>query len=129
MSTATPSDVRGVIETSLESAEIQSYLDDATYENELANDVAAMDTETIRQIETRLAAIKILTLRQQDRAVTNESLGSANKSYEVGMVSQLRRELAARDPSGTLVRTVQHDTDRTVSTTTTSSVEGAEEPR
>lgn len=98
---ATVADVRGEIETDLDDGDITPYLDDAAFENDRVNDAAGMDDELRRQIEKKYAALKILTRR--DRATTRESLGSASKTYEIGTVDDLERELTNLDPSGDLL--------------------------
>ena len=82
MPTATPSDVRGLIKTDLSDSEIQHYLDDAQFDNE----VARLSTEHIKQLEKHLAALKIR--QTKDRQIdeggqesTNVSLGGTPTAF------------------------------------------------
>lgn len=111
MSTATPSDVRGVIATDLTDSEIQNYLDDAEYEAGEANtDYSNFDAEDKRQLEKYYAALLIRTLA--DKAVQSTSRETASVSYEgnAPSISQLRSKVDQRDPSGELA--YHKDTDR-----------------
>ena len=117
MTTATPEDVRQVIDTSLEDSTIQGYIDRAQEDNELVNDTDKMGETQLRRIEELLAAIKILSYRKRERSTTQESIGSRSKTYERGLIRQLRGELSKYDPSNKLGSMVTRDTDRTVRTT------------
>lgn len=113
MSTATPSNVRGVISTDLSDSDIQNYLDDAQFDNEQANDTSAMSTEQITQIEKYLAALKIA--QSKDRPIDQGSKESVSISYGGDTIAWLKTELNKKDPSGSLA--YQRDTDRFVTST------------
>jgi len=118
VATATPDDVDltngGVIATDLTDAQITSYIDDAAYEAgaEIA-DYDKKDTEFKRQLEKYLAALKIRLYA--DRAIDSTSRETASVSYEGMSVSELKRAVDQRDPTGTLA--TQRDTDRYVGST------------
>jgi hypothetical protein len=105
MSTATPSDVRGVLATDLSDSEIQAYLDDAEFEAGAAiNDYdTALSTTEKTQLEKYLAAARIREVR--DRSISSGGRETASVSYEGMSLSALRREVDKRDPSGTLAYT------------------------
>lgn len=117
MSTATPTDVTGVIETDLTTSEIQNYLDDAEFKAQqaIADYSTALTTAEKTQLEKYLAALLIRQFR--DRAIQSGSRETASVNYEGMSIAALQREVDARDPSGTLA--YQRDTDRFVSSTTT----------
>lgn len=104
MSTATPSDVQGVIETDLTTSEIKNYLDDAAFEAAQANSgYSGWTTEEKTQLEKYYAALKIRSLR--DKAIGSTSRETASVNYEGGdnlTTNQLRQEVDRRDPSGKL---------------------------
>lgn len=101
MSTATPSDVNGVIETTLSDSDIQVFLDDAAYEADQAIDsYSSRDATDKRQLEKYLAALKIA--QTKDPAVSETDIGDAALSYDGSTVEELRKAVAKRDPSGTL---------------------------
>lgn len=81
---------------------IQTYLDDAAADNARANDIGKMGDNVRKQIEWRLAGLKILWYRKGLRAYHQQSLGSMSRSYETRSVEELRSELDRWDPSGTL---------------------------
>ena len=117
MTTAEPSDVKSIIETSLEDSAIQAYLDRAQEDNELVNDVGDMDETQLRRIEELLASIKILGQVDRDRSHMNQSVGNANKGFERGKIAELKAELGKWDPSKSLTGSVIRDTDRNINTT------------
>lgn len=102
MSTATPDDVNGVINTDLTDSEIQSYLDDAEFEASAAITDYSTDltTEERTQLEKYLAALKIREWR--DRAVSSASRETASMTYEGPSLGALRKAVERRDPSGSL---------------------------
>lgn len=113
MPTATVSDVRGVIDTSLDDDAIEAKLEDAEYEAEDAID--NYDTELSeadrRQLEKYLAALLIRT--SKEKGITSQSGESRSLSYEDVMTAQeLRVKVNQRDPSGELASAVVRDTDR-----------------
>lgn len=114
MAEATPSDVRAVISTDLSDSEIQSYIDDAQFANEEANDTAEMSTEHIRQLEKYLAAFLIRSFRE--RAKTDLSQESASVSYDGSALSELRKKIKRLDPSGELAG-LRRDSDRFITST------------
>jgi hypothetical protein len=118
MSTATPSDVDGVIDTSLSDSEVQSFLDDAEFEAEQAIDDyqnALTNTEQT-QLEKYLAAL--LIRQNKEKAVTSESRETASLSYEdIMTVNSLRTAVQKRDPSGTLAQVAINNRDRYIGST------------
>lgn len=115
MSTATPDDVRGVIDTSLTDSDIQAKLDDAQYQNEKFNDVTELSTADIRQIEKYLAAL--LIVETKDPRHTQASSSSRSVSYESGRKQDLRRQVQQLDPSGQLANAAFLDNSRNVTST------------
>jgi hypothetical protein len=117
MSTATPTDVRGVIATDLEDSAIQNYLDDAEYEAKQAiNDYDdALNTEDKTQLEKYYTALLVRTLA--DKGIDSTSRETASVTYEGSglSVKELRSKVDQRDPSGTLA--YSKDTDRYVGST------------
>jgi type III secretory pathway component EscV len=113
MPTATVTDVRGVIDTSLDDSAITSFLDDAEFEAEQAIDDydTVLSTTEQSQLEKYLAALFIR--RYKEKGLTSQSGESRSLSYEnVMSVSELRVAVDKRDPSGTLADAVVRDTDR-----------------
>jgi hypothetical protein len=111
--TATPSDVRDIIDTDVETGVIESHLADAAWEFADANDTSTLSTEAIRQAEKYLAA---LHLREwYDRAIAEADRQSASLRFEGPSTAALRRAVDKRDPSGSLAH--QRDTDRHVTST------------
>lgn len=112
MSTATPTQVRGVIATDLSDSEIQNYLDDAEFEasQEIADYGTALTTEEKTQLEKYYAALLIRTLA--DKGIESTSRETASVTYEGNALStrELRSKVDQRDPSGELA--YQKDTDR-----------------
>ena len=117
MTTATPSDVRDVIDTSLDDAEIQAKLDRAQEDNKRVNDTAEMDTTQLRRIEELLASIKILSQVDRERSETQKSVGDASKTFEQGKIESLKIELRKWDPSNELADSVIRDSSRNTHTT------------
>jgi len=118
MSTAQPSDVTleggGVITTDLTDAQIQGYLDDATYEaGEAITGYEDWDAEDKRQLEKYLGALKVRIFA--DRAYTSVSRETASVSYEGMSTEELKQAVDKRDPTSSLAW--QTDTDRYVSST------------
>ncbi len=116
MSTATPTDVRGVIATSLDDSEVQNYLDDAEYEARQAiNGYDDLATKDKGQLEKYYAALLIRTLA--DKGIESTSRETASVSYEGdGLTTkQLRSKVDQRDPSGELA--YPKDTDRYIGST------------
>jgi len=113
MPTATVSDVRGVIDTSLDDNAIDAKLADAEFEAEQAIDDynTVLSTSEQSQLEKYLAALFIRT--SKEKGLTSQSGESRSLSYEdVMSVSELRVRVDKRDPSGTLADAVVRDTDR-----------------
>ena len=108
-----PTDVRGILETKLSDADIDTILDDAEFDATQANDINAMSTTEVQQLEKYLAALKIV--QSKDPRVTSERIGDAQFTYDGSTVTWLRREVNRRDPSGTLA--YNRDVSRTVKRT------------
>lgn len=104
MSTADPTDVQGVISTSLSTSEIQNYLDDAEFEasQAITDYTTTLDTEERRQLEKYYAALLIRQLR--DKPISSGSRETASVSYEgdAPTLGELQQAVDARDPSGEL---------------------------
>jgi len=118
MSTATPGDVDGVINTSLSDSEVQSKLDDAEFEAEQAIDdyQNTLSTSEKRQLEKYLAALRIRSTKE--KGITSESRETATFSYEgVMSVNRLRTAVQKRDPSGTLAQVAIENRDRYIGRT------------
>lgn len=116
MSTATPTDVRGVIDTDLTDSEIQNYLDDAEFENTRTNNVGSMTTEHVRQLEKHLAALYIV--QSKDRSIASGSSESSRVEFDGSVVDWLRGKVKDLDPSGELALNVHRDRNRHITTTT-----------
>lgn len=115
MSTATPTDVHGVIDTSLSDSEIQSFLDDAEFEagQAITDYSTALTTTEKTQLEKYLAALFIRQFKE--KGISSQSGESRSVSYEGSMsVSDLQSAVDARDPSGTLATSVIRDSSRYV---------------
>lgn len=115
MPTATTSDVRGVINTSLSDSEITAKLNDAEFEAEdaITDYSTVLSTEERTQLEKYLAALLIRT--SKEKGITSQSGESRSLSYESVMsVSELRGRVDKRDPSGTLASNAVRNTDRYV---------------
>lgn len=117
MSTATPTDLRGVIATDLSDSDIQNYLDDAEFEaSQAIKDYQnELSTEEKTQLEKYYGALLIRTLA--DKAVQSTSRETASVSYEgdAPSISELRSKVDQRDPSGELAH--QKDTNRYIGST------------
>lgn len=116
MAEATPSDVRSAISTDLSDSEIQSYIDDAQFQNEQKNDTGEMTTKHIRQLEKYYAAYLIRAFR--DRALSSGSKESTSLDYDGSALSELRNYVDDLDPSGELAG-LRRDSDRFVTSTAT----------
>lgn len=113
MPTATVDDVRGVINTSLDDAEITNFLEDSEFEASQAIDDydTELTTTERRQLEKYHAAL--LIRRTKEKGLTSQSGESRSLSYEnVMSVSELRVAVDKRDPSGTLSQAAVRDTNR-----------------
>lgn len=99
-STASVSDVRGVINTEAEDGQIVSKLEDAWYDNQRVNDVEAMDEIDVQMLEKYLAALDIRTTI--DRSLSSGKRKSVSLTYEDSQVERLRAKVRDLDPSGEL---------------------------
>lgn len=115
MSTATPSDVRDVIDTGLSDSDIQPYLDDATALIDATVDTALSTTEQTH-LEKYLAALDIRL--SKDRAISEDEIGDSAFTYDGSEIQWLRSKVSQWDPSGQLASTVVRDTNRHVASTT-----------
>ena len=130
---AIPHDVRSRInlpdaaegEGGISDGDIQTYLEDATFDLAQVNDLGAIEPDVREQLEWRLAAIDILSTRFGSRAVRQESLGSSQRSYEVRTVEALREKVSqiceANDLTNPIAKNsrggVQRDSERYVRAT------------
>lgn len=130
---ATPNDVRSRInlpdaaegEGGVSDRDISTYLEDATFDLAQVNDLDTIDPDVREQLEWRLAAIDILSTRRGSRAPGQESIGSAQRSFEENMVDTLREKVAqictANDLTNPIARNtlggVQRDSERYVRAT------------
>lgn len=115
MSTATPSDVKGVIETNLSDSDIQNYLDDASFDVDHHVD-ESLTTAHRTQLEKHLAALKIVQAKEP--ATESESVGDVTLNYDGSTVEWLKGQVTDLDPSGKLAGNVRRDTDRYVTSGT-----------
>lgn len=114
MSTATPSDVSGVISTDLTNSEIQSFLDDAEFEaGEAIESYSGWSTERKTQLEKYLAALRIRQVN--DKGISSASRETGSVTYEGSSLKALREQVNRRDPSNTLA--TMTDSDRYVGST------------
>lgn len=90
---ATPDDVRDRTNIDLGNEEITPHLKDATFDLSQSNNIASIDEDVRMQLEWRLAALKIRSIRKGDRAYHSQSLGSMNRSYEVKTTDELRDDI------------------------------------
>lgn len=118
-STASASDVREIIDTSLTDSEIDNRLDEARFWNQKYNDESNQTTEETTRIEAYTAAI--LIRQDRDRAHDQQSAESRSVSLQGKSLSQLTSQLSALDPSGNIVQAVAfsavQDTNRHTNTT------------
>jgi len=113
MSTASPSDVKAVIDTTLSDSEIQNFLDDAEFEakDAIQNYDTDLTTTEKTQLEKYLAALLIRTTKEKD--TTSESAGNRSLNYEnVMSVEELRAAVSKRDPSDSLAVRIVKDGNR-----------------
>jgi len=118
MAAASPADVRGVLDTSLDDSEIESFIDDAAFEaeQEITDYSSEFSAEDKSQLEKYLAALLIRSFKE--KGVTSQSGPSRSASYEdTWSVSELRAKVDQRDPSGELASSVVTDTDRYIGST------------
>jgi len=118
MPEATVSDVRTVIDTSLEDSEISSFLEDAEFDAEKAITDYSNELSTTEQsqLEKYYAALLIRTTKE--KGLSSQSAESRSMNYESSMTaSELRVRVDQRDPSGTLAQSVQRDSNRYVGST------------
>jgi hypothetical protein len=113
MPTASVSDVRGVIDTSLDDSEITNFLNDAEYEakQEIGDYDTAYSTTDKKQLEKYLASLLIRTTKE--KGLSSQSGANRSMSYEgVMSVSELRKQVDKRDTSGNLAQGALTDTNR-----------------
>lgn len=115
MSTATPDDVEGLIDTGLETTEIQNFLNDAEFDVDHHVD-ESLTTQHRRQLEKHLAALKIV--QSKEPATESESVGDVTLNYDGSTVEWLKGQVTDLDPSGKLAGNVRRDTDRYVTSGT-----------
>lgn len=87
-------------EAGISDADIHVYLEDAAFDIQQATDFATLDDDLRKQLEWRLAGIKILSTRRGQRAYHQQSLGSMSRSYEVKSVEELKEWVRNHGPSG-----------------------------
>lgn len=105
---ATPNDVRARLNlpepgqlgggATISNQEISVYLEDAAFD---LRDYS-LDADLRKQLEWRLAGIKILSQRKGLRSYHQQSLGSMSRSYEVKSVEELKEWVRTHGPSGIL---------------------------
>lgn len=116
MPTATPSDVRGVIDTGLSDSEINNFLADAEFEaKQEINDYSnKLSTTEKTQLEKYLAAYYVVS--SKDRRAEESTVGDSSITYEASTVRWLKSQVADRDPTNKLASNLTDD-DRHISTT------------
>lgn len=114
---ATPTDVRDQIDTDADDSRITSQLEliGRRIDRQDAADKFA-DEAHRRDFESIATALRLAS--RFDRTVSQSSLGPSSETYETEIVSELRSEALALDPTdGALVdRSIIRDSDRTIST-------------
>jgi len=111
--TATISDVRNVIDTSLEDGEVTAFLEDAEFEADQAIDDydTALSGAERTQLEKYLAALLIRSTKE--KGISSQSGPSRSQSYEdTWSVGELRAAVSKRDPSESLAMRVVRDSER-----------------
>jgi len=100
--TASPSDVRGVIETDLTDSDIDNYINDAAFDavQAITDYDTNLSTEQKTQLEKYLAALYIRQTKDKD--ISSTSRETASVEYTTGSISWLKDKVDERDPSGTL---------------------------
>lgn len=88
---ATASDVSDRIPTGLSTGEIDTYLSDAVFDLEREFDLSDKSDSWRTQVEWRLAAYKILVLRE--RETNREQRESATLTFDKSRVDELRTEI------------------------------------
>lgn len=111
---ATAKDVRDRTNIDLDEASIDPHLKDAVFDIAQSNTIGDIGDGVRKQLEWRLAAYKILSLRKGDRAYHSQSLGSLNRSYEVKSTDELREEIRRIAADNGLTDPIR-DPDRTAS--------------
>lgn len=81
-------------------ADIRMFLEDASFDLSQATDIDAMEDGLRRQLEWRMAALEILTIRKGSRAYHQQSLGSMSRSYEARITNELREWCETHGPDG-----------------------------
>jgi len=112
MSTATPADVKGIIDTSLTDSEIQNFLDDAEFDaDDAIADYSALSSQEKTQLEKYYAALLIRTTKE--KGLESQSGESRSMNYEsIATPQELRAQVDRRDPSGELATSVVTDSNR-----------------
>jgi hypothetical protein len=80
--------------------EIRTHLEDATFELSQATRVGRMNDSLRKQLEWRIAAIQILSIRKGSRSYHQQSLGSMSRSYESKMIDKLEKWCKRHGPEG-----------------------------
>lgn len=88
---ASASDVSDRIPTNLSTGEIDTYLSDAVFDLEQEFDLSNKSDDWRVQVEWRLAAYKILTLKEKE--TTKEQRESASVTYAESRVDELRDQI------------------------------------
>lgn len=88
---ATAEDVSSRIPTGLEVSEINTYLEDAVFDLGQIYTLENEDNDWRMQVEWRLTAYKILTLKEKE--TVSESRQSVNLDYAESRIEVLRKEI------------------------------------
>lgn len=88
---ASASDVSDRIPTGLSEGQITTYLEDAVFDLEQEFDLSEKSDDWRTQVEWRLAAYKILVLRE--RETTREQRESATLTFDASRVEELKEEI------------------------------------
>jgi hypothetical protein len=98
--TASPDDVRELLDTDRSNPELSAVIDRAHEKHAQVNDPDSLSPTVNKNVESYLAALILAGSR--DRAVTSEQLAAVQKSYDGSTIAWLKRELDFWDPSGHL---------------------------
>jgi len=98
--TASPDDVRELLDTDRSNPELSAVIDRAHEKHAQVNDPDSLSPTVNKNVESYLAAL--ILAGNRDRAVTSEQVGDVKMSYDGSTVAWLKRELDFWDPSGQL---------------------------
>lgn len=105
---ADPEDVRSRLnlpdtdeaEAGISDSEIQTRLEDATFDITQVQKPSRMDDGLRKQLEWRLAGLKILSQRKGLRSYHQQSIGTVSRSYEEKTTEKLAEWIERHGPPG-----------------------------